>query len=166
MPAPNLAHIIFYKGIFTKIQSAFISLKFVKKGFTLIELMIVIAIVAILATVAVPSYQNYTKKAAVSELLQASAPLRSEVELCIYNTGKAENCSGGQNGIQADVADASKQKYVKSTAVKGGVITVTGKGSLDKISYTLTASGTAASGVSWNAACGNNADIFPAGFCS
>ena len=63
------------------IQSVFISLKSVKKGFTLIELMIVIAIVAILATIAVPSYQNYTKKAAISELLQASAPLRAEVEL-------------------------------------------------------------------------------------
>ena len=61
-----------------KIQSAFISMKSVKKGFTLIELMIVIAIVAILATIAIPSYQNYTKKAAVSELLQASAPLRAE----------------------------------------------------------------------------------------
>ncbi|WP_109077843.1 pilin [Aggregatibacter kilianii] len=149
-----------------KIQSAFISLKSVKKGFTLIELMIVIAIVAILATVAVPSYQNYTKKAAVSELLQASAPLRSEVELCIYNTGGTENCTGGKNGIQGDMADVTTQKYVKSTAVKAGAITVTGKGSLDKISYTLTASGTAATGVSWSASCGSNADLFPAGFCS
>ena len=130
-----------------KIQSVFISLKSIKKGFTLIELMIVIAIVAILATVAVPSYQNYTKKAAISELLQASAPLRAEVELCIYNTGKTDNCSGGQNGIQADVADATKQKYVKSTAVKSGAITVTGKNSLENISYTLSASGTAATGV-------------------
>lgn len=109
-----------------KIQSVFILLKSTKKGFTLIELMIVIAIVAILATVAVPSYQNYTKKAAISELLQASAPLRAEVELCIYNTGKTDNCSGGQNGIQADVTDATKQKYVKSTKVKSGAITVTG----------------------------------------
>ena len=74
-----------------KIQSAFFSVKSVKKGFTLIELMIVIVIIAILTTVAIPSYQNYTKKAAVSELLQASAPLRSEVELCIYNTGSVDN---------------------------------------------------------------------------
>ena len=149
-----------------KIQSVFISLKSIKKGFTLIELMIVIAIVAILATIAVPSYQNYTKKAAISELLQASAPLRAEVELCIYNTGKTDNCSGGQNGIQADVTDATKQKYVKSTKVKSGAITVTGKSSLENISYTLSASGTAATGVSWTASCGNNAEIFPAGFCS
>ena len=113
-----------------------------------------------------PSYQNYTKKAAISELLQASAPLRAEVELCIYNTGKTDNCSGGQNGIQADVTDATKQKYVKSTKVKSGAITVTGKSSLENISYTLSASGTAATGVSWTASCGNNAEIFPAGFCS
>ena len=136
----------------------------VKKGFTLIELMVVIAIVAILVTVAVPSYQNYTKKAAVSELLQASAPYRSEVELCIYNTNSATNCTGGANGIQDDSGE--KGKYIKSVSAKAGVITVTGKGTLDGVSYTLTASGSAADGVSWKAGCGTDAEIFPAGFCS
>lgn len=148
-----------------KSQSAFFSVKSMKKGFTLIELMIVIAIVAILATIAIPSYQNYTKKAAVSELLQASAPLRAEVELCIYNTGKTEGCSGGQNGIQPDNTNTT-QKYVKSTAVKNGAITVVGKSTLDNVTYTLTASGGTSNGVTWTASCGTNADIFPAGFCS
>ena len=134
------------------------------KGFTLIELMIVIAIVAVLATVAIPSYQNYTKKAAISELLQAAAPYRSDVELCVYNTNGVDNCTAGKNGIQANITD-STQKYLKSVAVKSGVITVTGQGSLDGVSYTLTASGNASSGVSWAAKC-SSADLFPAGFCS
>lgn len=135
------------------------------KGFTLIELMIVIAIVAILATIAIPSYQNYTKKAAISELLQAAAPYRSEVELCVYNTNGVDKCTGGTNGIQANITN-STQKYLKSISVQAGVITVTGQGSLDNVSYTLTATGNASNGVSWTVNCGNNADLFPAGFCS
>lgn len=136
----------------------------VHKGFTLIELMIVIAIVAILATIAIPSYQNYTKKAAVSELLQASAPYRSEVELCVYNTGKTENCTAGSNGIQAN--NTGLGKYVASVNVSGGVITVTGKGSLNDTSYTLTATGDASKGVTWTTACKPDASVFPSGFCN
>lgn len=135
-----------------------------KKGFTLIELMIVIAIVAILATIAIPSYQNYTKKAAISELLQASEPYRAEVELCVYNTNSPANCSGGQNGVSANISTA--KHYLKSLTTNGGVITVSGNGSLDGISYSMTASGNAKDGVSWSIACGENASLFPAGFCS
>lgn len=80
--------------------------------------MIVIAIIAILATIAIPSYQNYTKKAAISELLQASAPYKSDVELCVYSTNSTTNCSGGSNGIAADITTA--KGYVKSITTKSG----------------------------------------------
>lgn len=134
-----------------------------KKGFTLIELMIVIAIVAILATIAIPSYQNYTRKAAISELLQGASPYRSEVELCIYNTGDEQNCNAGTNGIQSALSNRGK---IASITVQGGAISVTGQGSLEGISYTLTPSGNAASGISWSASCDNSSELFPAGFCS
>ncbi|MGC6358430.1 prepilin peptidase-dependent pilin [Bisgaard Taxon 45] len=136
----------------------------IKKGFTLIELMIVIAIIAILATIAVPSYQNYTKKAAISELLQAAVPYRAEVELCIYNTNTPSECSGGQHGIRANMS--SGKKYLNSITVKSGVITVIGQKSLDGINYTLSATGNAVDGVSWSVKCNGSSEIFPAGFCS
>lgn len=136
----------------------------IQKGFTLIELMIVIAIVAVLATIAIPSYQNYTKKAAISELLQAAAPYRAEVELCIYNTGAKDSCDAGTNGIQA--SHNTGKKYLKSIDVADGVITVTGQNALDKVSYTLTPSGDVTQGVSWQASCGTHSELFPAGFCS
>ncbi|TDQ58144.1 prepilin peptidase dependent protein D [Mesocricetibacter intestinalis] len=135
-----------------------------KKGFTLIELMIVIAIVAILATIAVPSYQNYTKKAAVSELLQATAAYRADIELCIYNTNDVRSCNAGSNGIRSAMNESGK--YIKSVTVNSGVISAQGRGALDGVSYSLTATGNANTGVSWTVDCNDNQDIFPVGFCS
>ena len=135
-----------------------------KKGFTLIELMIVIAIIAILATIAIPSYQNYTKKAAMSELLQASAPFKSDVELCVYGTGATTNCSGGANGVAENITTA--KGYVKSVTTNAGVITVVGDGTLEGVSYALTASGDKSQGVTWTTSCSGDKSLFPAGFCS
>jgi len=86
------------------------------------------------------------------------------VELCVYSTNAPTNCSGGSNGIAADITTA--KGYVKSITTKSGVITVTGNGALDGISYSLTATGSTSSGVTWTTACPSNADLFPAGFCS
>lgn len=135
-----------------------------RKGFTLIELMIVVAIIAILATIAIPSYQNHTKKAAISELLQAVAPYRSEVELCVYTTNDVKKCTAGQNGIQANLTE-SKSRYLSSITVNGGAITVEGKGSLEGIGYTLTAQGDLSKGIAWTTACKGDKSLFPTGFC-
>lgn len=136
------------------------------KAFTLIELMIVIAIIAILATIAIPSYNAYTQKAALSELLRASASYKSDVELCIYQNNGPKDCSGGKNGIQADKANSNKAKYLNTIKVNKGVITVTGKGSLNNYSYTLTPT-FSNNTISWTVSCkGKDTSLFPAGFCN
>ena len=53
-----------------------------QKGFTLIELMIVIAIIGILAAIAIPAYQNYIKRAAYTEVTSAMAPIKTGVDTC------------------------------------------------------------------------------------
>ncbi|MDH2924155.1 prepilin peptidase dependent protein D [Nicoletella semolina] len=137
----------------------------IQKAFTLIELMIVIAIIAILATIAIPSYNNYTKKAALSELLQASASYKSDVEICIYNLGNLTECSSGKNGIQAAKNNLNETQYLKSVSANAGVITVEGKGSIDGYSYTLTPK-FSNNHITWTTGClGNDTAIFPAGFC-
>lgn len=73
--------------------------KSAQKGFTLIELMIVVAIIGILAAVALPAYQTYTQKAAFSEVILATGPYKSAVEVCSLTNAITE-CDLGTNGIQ------------------------------------------------------------------
>ncbi|HEZ5154142.1 TPA: pilin, partial [Neisseria meningitidis] len=93
-----------------------------QKGFTLIELMIVIAIVGILAAVALPAYQDYTARAQVSEAILLAEGQKSAVTEYYLNHGKWP----GDNS-DAGVASASdiKGKYVQSVTVAKGVITAT-----------------------------------------
>ncbi|MGV6397191.1 pilin [Pseudomonas caspiana] len=63
-----------------------------QKGFTLIELMIVVAIVGILAAVAIPSYQNYTRKAAYTEVLAAMASLKTSIGVCLAQAAAKTEC--------------------------------------------------------------------------
>ncbi|EMR8792690.1 pilin, partial [Neisseria gonorrhoeae] len=91
-----------------------------QKGFTLIELMIVIAIVGILAAVALPAYQDYTARAQVSEAILLAEGQKSAVTEYYLNHGEWP-----ENNTSAGVAssDKIKGKYVQKVEVKNGVVT-------------------------------------------
>ncbi len=73
-------------------------MKKVQQGFTLIELMIVVAIIGILAAVAIPSYQNYTKKAKFTEVVNATSAFKTQVEICANELGSVATCANGVGG--------------------------------------------------------------------
>ncbi|EPH8851072.1 pilin, partial [Neisseria gonorrhoeae] len=94
-----------------------------QKGFTLIELMIVIAIVGILAAVALPAYQDYTARAQVSEAILLAEGQKSAVTEYYLNHGiwPANNTSAGVASPPTDI----KGKYVQKVEVNNGVVTAT-----------------------------------------
>ncbi|MBG8785701.1 prepilin-type N-terminal cleavage/methylation domain-containing protein [Neisseria meningitidis] len=98
-----------------------------QKGFTLIELMIVIAIVGILAAVALPAYQDYTARAQVSEAILLAEGQKSAVTEYYLNHGiwPKNNTSAGVASTPSDI----KGKYVQSVEVKNGVVTAEMKSS-------------------------------------
>ncbi|HFB9784919.1 TPA: pilin [Neisseria gonorrhoeae] len=94
-----------------------------QKGFTLIELMIVIAIVGILAAVALPAYQDYTARAQVSEAILLAEGQKSAVTEYYLNNGEwpENNTSAGVASSATDI----KGKYVQKVEVNNGVVTAT-----------------------------------------
>ena len=120
-------------------------MKSVQKGFTLIELMIVVAIIGILAAIAIPAYQDYTAKAKVSEGANMSATAKKAMALAFNEGTLTATTNNGDLGLAAAALITSK--YVTSitaagTAIDAGTVTVvmraTGVAAIDGVSLIYT----------------------------
>lgn len=92
-------------------------------GFTLIELMIVVAIIGILATIALPAFKLYTIKSRYTEIVLAAQPYKLGVETCLQNGKSLADCDAGRYGIPPAVN--SSQGQIASITVTDGQITIT-----------------------------------------
>jgi len=123
-------------------------MKRVQQGFTLIELMIVVAIIGILAAVALPAYQDYTKRAKVSEVLLAASSAKNTIA----------EYANTQNALPDASLEVETQAstYVASVTWSGTVVTATAQGfgdaTIDGATITLTPTLAANGQLTW--ACG------------
>jgi len=103
-------------------------------GFSLIELMIVITIIGILASIAIPSYQKYTQRARFSEVIIASDPYKIAVATAIQEGIAIAELKNGKHGIPNKI---HATKNLASIEVSNGVITAMGTELVNNATYIL-----------------------------
>lgn len=103
-------------------------------GFTLFELMIAIAVIAILSAMAVPAYQGYIQKAALTDVLHTVSAYRTATELCYLDEGSVNSCNSGQKGIPG----SKTTRYIGTINIVQGKMTISGQSALQGLTITLT----------------------------
>ncbi|MFT5722649.1 MAG: type IV pilus assembly protein PilA [Motiliproteus sp.] len=151
-------------------------MKNVQKGFTLIELMIVVAIIGILAAIALPAYQTYTKKAKFSEVVLATSAIKTEIDICGQTkqttaatfSAAATGCVSGKNAV----SPTSAKGYLASVTAVGNAtstvtITATGTAEVDGATYVLVATMGTDGDISWaqNKTIAPTTNCEPLGLC-
>jgi len=106
-----------------------------QNGFTLIELMLVLIVIGILASIAIPTYFSYARTARFSEVVSATGPYKNAVSMALQSGIPAGSITLGSNGVPSAPAATT---HLSSLTINNGIITATGTAISGSFTYVLT----------------------------